>query len=76
MKNSINYITAILLIFVFGCEEEGRIDFIDKSGEAPLPIENIEITPTPGGAVVHYDTPNLDKPEPNRKTCNFTEWNY
>jgi len=20
--------------------------------------------------------PNLDKPEPNRKTCNFTEWNY
>jgi hypothetical protein len=22
------------------------------------------------------ETPNLDKPEPNRKTCNFTEWNY
>jgi len=24
----------------------------------------------------HPTTPNLDKPEPNRKTFTFTEWNY
>ena len=27
-------------------------------------------------ALADYDNPNLDKPEPNRNTCNFTEWNY
>ena len=25
---------------------------------------------------IDFLIPNLDKPEPNRNTCNFTEWNY
>ena len=50
----------IFLLFFFiaiGCQEEGREDLIDKSGDAPVAITNIEITPTPGGGVVTYDIP-------------------
>lgn len=59
MKNKFKYIAGLLLFAGFiACEEEGREDLIDQSGSSPGIITNIEITPTPGGAIVNYDIPN------------------
>ncbi|MCL3780689.1 DUF4959 domain-containing protein [Prolixibacteraceae bacterium JC049] len=57
MKRIFKYIPIAALLFAFGCEEEGRVDFIDKSGDAPAQIENVVITPVAGGGVVGYSIP-------------------
>ncbi|WNH10724.1 DUF4959 domain-containing protein [Thalassobellus suaedae] len=59
MKNNLKYILVFFfLISIIACQEEGREDLIDKSGNNPGLINNIEITPTPGGGIVNYDIPD------------------
>ncbi|MGY5354479.1 DUF5000 domain-containing lipoprotein [Wenyingzhuangia sp. IMCC45467] len=58
MKNNLKYIYLFVLLIAIGCQEEGREDLISTAGSAPSIINNISITPTPGGGVVTYDIPN------------------
>lgn len=60
MKQILFYIPILLILVLFSCKEEGRIDIIDTSGNAPATIENVVIIPTAGGAVVTYDIPDDD----------------
>jgi len=60
MKKIIINISAILLFAVVGCQEEGTTVFFDGSGDAPAQIEDVEITPTAGGATVKYAIPDDD----------------
>lgn len=43
------------------CAEEGRLDFIYDSGEAPMQVSNITVKNTVGGATLHYKINNDDK---------------
>jgi hypothetical protein len=49
----------IALIYIVGCKEEGRLDYIDDLAPAPAPV-TLKGTPvgTPGGAVIKYSVPN------------------
>ncbi|MDO3693262.1 DUF5000 domain-containing lipoprotein [Wenyingzhuangia sp. chi5] len=60
MKKNLIYICVCFLLMAISCQEEGREDLISKSGEAPGVINNINITPTPGGGIVTYDVPDED----------------
>src|SRR5690554_322171 len=60
--NNIKLIIGILIILSTGCQEAGRIDFIDDSPAIPMQVTDIEIESTPGGAIISYnlpDDPNL-----------------
>lgn len=54
------YILSVVFLFIMGCKEEGRIDFIDESAPAPGPVAIIGVTNTPGGAIIKYTVPNDD----------------
>jgi hypothetical protein len=53
------FIFAALIYIVSGCKEEGRLDQIDGSAPAPVPV-TLKGTPVsiPGGAVIKYRIPN------------------
>ena len=46
-----------LLLFSFGCKEEGRIDHIDDNAPAPAQVTNVRVQNTPGGAILRYALP-------------------
>ena len=49
----------ILFFFVlYGCQEQGRIDVLDENGAIPMPLEEVTVIPTHGGAILHYKIPN------------------
>ena len=48
----------LVLLFFFGCKEEGRIDHIDDNAPAPAQVQVTEIINTPGGAVLIYALSN------------------
>ena len=55
------YLFYILIpIYILGCKDEGRIDHIDDSAPAPLPVTVLEVTSKPGGAVIKYEIPDDD----------------
>jgi hypothetical protein len=58
MKKIIFMFIALIYI-ASGCKEEGRLDYIDDSAPAPMPV-TIKGTPVakPGGAVIKYTVPN------------------
>ena len=59
MKNRIIFIiTSLLLVFITGCKEEGRVDYFNKNAPAPAQVKITEIRNTPGGAVLKYKVPN------------------
>ena len=47
----------VLVLALFGCKEEGRIDHIDDSAPAPAQVTNVTVRNTPGGAVLKYTLP-------------------
>jgi len=54
----IYHISAVLIGLLFSsCEETDRIDFIDNSSAIPMQVTDLEITPTPGGAILTYKIP-------------------
>ena len=57
MKHIVFYLTALILLFVFGCTKEERPDYTDANAPAPAPISNIVVEATPGGAIVTYQIP-------------------
>ena len=65
MKSRISRISKIIIYCIIclspfilnGCEEEGRLDFIDKNAPAPAPVEEVYVRPVPGGAVLYYTLP-------------------
>lgn len=59
MKKLVYYIVTVLLA-LSACKEEGRIDVIDDTAQAPGPVEVKEIINIPGGAVIRYIVPNDD----------------
>jgi len=62
MKNKVLYniiITAIVVVLsAVGCSENGRLDHIDNSADAPYTITVKSVRPIPGGAVIKYDLPD------------------
>jgi hypothetical protein len=46
------------LIYISGCKEEGRLDHIDDSTPAPARVTDVQVTNTPGGALIRYKIPN------------------
>ncbi|MFB2117794.1 DUF4959 domain-containing protein [Parapedobacter sp. 2B3] len=61
MKNSIIYIIILLTSMLWiGCQEEGRIDFMDDTAAAPGQVTNVTVENKPGGAVLKYMLP-VDK---------------
>jgi hypothetical protein len=44
-------------LFLIGCKEEGRVDFIDDNAPAPPQVTIQDIRNTPGGAVLKYTVP-------------------
>jgi len=61
IMRKITYISSLLiLLFYYGCKEQGRLDHIDDSAPAPAPVTVKEVNNTPGGAVIRYTIPNDD----------------
>jgi hypothetical protein len=61
MTYKIFYIILILpLLWIVGCKEEGRIDFIDDAAPAPPQVTEVSVENRPGGAVLKYQLP-IDK---------------
>lgn len=50
----------ISALFLFSCEETGRIDQIDNTIPAPKPVEVTEVISIPGGAVIKIKIPDDD----------------
>lgn len=57
MKKILLQIT-FLITLIYGCNESGRIDYIDDSPTIPAQVTNLEIEPTPGGAKLTYKLPD------------------
>src|SRR5690606_9679873 len=58
MKNRIIAISILLTSMLWiSCKEEGRIDFIDDTAEAPGQVTNVTVENRPGGAVLKYTLP-------------------
>lgn len=57
MKSIIVTIVAVLVVFLIGCKEEGRIDHIDANAPAPASITNVTFENVAGGAVIKYVMP-------------------
>lgn len=53
----LHYIAAALLIFSFSCKKDGRIDYTDANAPAPVPVTDVSVTATPGGAILTYRIP-------------------
>jgi len=51
-------LSLLLVLVLFGCKEEGRIDHIDGSAPAPAQVTVTEVINTPGGAILRYALPN------------------
>ncbi|MDR0865499.1 MAG: DUF4959 domain-containing protein [Candidatus Symbiothrix sp.] len=51
------YSMLIMLPLFFGCENMDEHKPIEKSGKAPNPVDNIEVTNIAGGAVITYSLP-------------------
>ena len=60
-RNQNTFFTVLLYctlsVFFVGCKEEGRIDHVDASGDAPAQITDVTVRNTPGGAVLKYVAP-------------------
>jgi len=54
----LNYLTVLLIgtTFLSGCKDEPNV-FIDPNAPAPSQVSNIQVTGTPGGAIITYDIP-------------------
>ncbi len=56
-KNKIAFISIIsLLLLTLGCKEDIGIT-VNRLGEKPAPVSNVQVTPISGGAVIRYDLP-------------------
>ena len=59
MKKILLFILSAVSIFsYYGCSELGRIDQIDESISAPEKLSVLNVTNTPGGAVIKVKVPN------------------
>ncbi|MGO3306471.1 MAG: DUF4959 domain-containing protein, partial [Sphingobacterium sp.] len=47
----------LMLCLIFGCKEEGRVDFIDENAPAPKSVEVVEVVNTLGGAIIRFKLP-------------------
>jgi hypothetical protein len=54
-----NVLIAMLLLAAFSrCSKMDRLTFIDEAAPAPAQINNVQVTSTPGGAIVTYNLPS------------------
>ena len=59
-KKAFYIILVLPVLWILGCKEEGRIDFIDDAAPAPPQVTEVTVDNRPGGAVLRYQLP-LDK---------------
>ncbi|MEC3878514.1 DUF5000 domain-containing lipoprotein [Parapedobacter sp. 10938] len=58
IKNIILIVFTGIVIGLVGCSEAERLDHLDSDKPAPEPVTGLEITATPGGAVITYELPD------------------
>lgn len=58
MKHKIKLIFIPILLLYFGCDEHMHEPITISDGNKPSKVENIIITPIPGGFDITYDVPN------------------
>lgn len=57
MKSMKRLLCFLMLCLIFGCKEEGRVDFIDENAPAPKSVEVVEVVNTLGGAIIRFKLP-------------------